>query len=255
MDEVKAQIRRCVNFDPDMAPSVYLSGRRGCGKTSLLTLLGRYFHENGYQVYFFDAASAIPHGIGSAFKLLLENQTQKVAVLVDELETNPTADLFTTLLKGTYPHLVTIGAAIPRYTPSGMAAKFATRLSMSDIVLRETDDDFLELINYWVLKDAASRKVTKMICKHVLDECSGHTYPTLKFIEYVFMHAPPEVRESKQNFREYFGGPKFVDEEVYKFVIDRCFNISDTEATTAAIRVLGGKQKATDVISLTRVGW
>lgn len=58
VDEVKRQIRRCVNFDPDMAPSVYLLGCRGCDKTSLLTLLGRYFHENGYQVYFFDAASA-----------------------------------------------------------------------------------------------------------------------------------------------------------------------------------------------------
>lgn len=178
-----------------------------------------------------------------------------MTVLVDEPETNPTADLFTTLLKGTYPHLVTIGSAVPLYTPSGMAAKFATRLSMSDIVLRETDDDFLVLINYWVLKCVASRKVTKMICKHVLDECSGHTYPTLKFIEYVFTGAPPEVRESKQNFLEFFGGPKFVDEEVYKFVIERCFDISDTEATIAAICVLGGKQKATDAISLTTVGW
>jgi hypothetical protein len=221
-----------------------------------LTLLARSFQADGYQVYFFKSASAIPQGISFAFDTLLQNRSQKVAVLIDEVESNPNAALFTTLLKSAYPHLVVIGAAVPRYSDSGVTAKFAIKVPMSGICLRQTDDDFRQLVDYCVRRNVTSPALTETICLSLLDECGGHVYPTLKFIEYFFTLAPSEVVASEQAFHQYFGGPAFLQARVYQKVIERCFDMkSNNEATKAAIRVLGGKKQRTDTEALLRVGW
>lgn len=130
------EIARYVTNAPGGTPSVYLLGCRGCGKTSMLTLLARSFQSDGYRVYYFHCASAIPQGISCVFKSLLKDRTQKVAVLIDEVESNPNAELFTALLKSGYTNLVTIGASVHRYVSLGMTANFAIKVPMSELCLQ-----------------------------------------------------------------------------------------------------------------------
>lgn len=106
-----------------MAQSVYLSGCRGSGKTCLQHLLAKSFQEDGYEVYFFRSAEEIPQGASMAFDALLEDNSKKVAVLIDEVGSNPNSGLYTTLLKSINPNLVTIGSAVP--TPFRMGSTTA----------------------------------------------------------------------------------------------------------------------------------
>jgi hypothetical protein len=218
-------------------------------------LLARSFQADGYQVYYFDSASAIPPGISFAFEKLLKNRSQNVAVLIDE---NPYSALFTTLLKGAYPHLVVIGVAVPPYSSSRVTDSFVIKMPMSEICLRQTDDDFRQLIDICVGRNVTTPELTETICRSLLDECGGHVYPTLKFIEYFFSRAPAEVVASEEAFRKFFGGSTFMGEDVYESVNWWCFNI-DPEITEAALRVLGGKNTATtndvDLATVIQIGW
>jgi hypothetical protein len=69
----------------------------------------------------FKDARDIPQGASLAFRSLLEDKMKKVAVLIDEVANDSNSSLFTALLKGAHPHLVTIGSAVPIYTISSFA--------------------------------------------------------------------------------------------------------------------------------------
>ncbi len=129
----------------DQTQSVYLSGCRGSGKTSLAILLAKDFKAEGYEVHFFKSARDVPQDASLAFKALLKDETKMVAVLIDEVASDPEAGLFTTLLKGGYPHLV-VGLAVPRFISPGIAAKFVSVLRLTDLVLELEDDDFQGLM-------------------------------------------------------------------------------------------------------------
>jgi hypothetical protein len=146
MDSIAAQLA----LHPSSSPSVYLAGCRGSGKTSLQMLLAAKLKSQGYVVYFFEDAAIIPQNASMTFKNMLKSSTTKVAVLIDEVANNPSSAIFTTLLKGQFPHLVTIGSAVPRYFESGAAARFREVLRMTDLVLKESDDDFQRLIQFCV---------------------------------------------------------------------------------------------------------
>jgi hypothetical protein len=75
-------------------------------------LLAKSFNAEGYEVYFFESAQQIPRGASLAFKFLFQDQTKKVAVLIDEAGTDPDSELLITILKGSYRHLVNIGSAV-----------------------------------------------------------------------------------------------------------------------------------------------
>lgn len=237
--------------------SIYLSGCRGSGKTSLLLLLARSLKEDGYEVYFFRSANGIPQGASFAFESLLEDKTKKVAVLIDEVDSNPNADLFITLLKGAYPHLVTIGSAVPRYVITGGTGRFKFMLRMADLVLREDDEDFQELIQYCVGLNAASPDLTQDICNYLLKQCGGHTYPTLAFIEYFFAHdGTEELVKSMEDFQRYFCGPDFSSSDLYQSVRNRCFDeFLEPNTGMVVFRVLSGKLDPGDISTLTRLGW
>ena len=76
---------------------------------------------------------------------LLEDRTKKVAVLIDEVASDPNSELFVRLLKDAYPHLVTIGSAVPRFITTGVTGMFKTKVRMQDLVLKEEDENFQEL--------------------------------------------------------------------------------------------------------------
>jgi hypothetical protein len=260
-DRVIKQVKESIDSQrklyPGEATSVYLGGCRGSGKTSMHMLLARTFNAEGYEVYFFESARQIPQGSSLAFKSLLQDKTKKVAVLIDEVESDPKSELFTTLLKGPYPHLVTIGSAVPGYLKTGVTGAFKSRLGMTDLVLKQDDEDFQELIQYCVGLNATSAELTQYICKYLLEYCGGHTFPTLAFIEYFFTcDEAKEYLQNKEVFSRYLCGPDFARSPLYKPVRDRCFDeLLDADTGNLAFRVLGGKEEANDISTVTRLGW
>jgi hypothetical protein len=254
-DEIALQ--QALHVNKNQPPSVYLSGCRGSGKTNLLILLARAFKAEGYDVYFFKSARDIPYTASLDFETLLQDKTKMVAVLIDEVASNPGSGLFTTLLKGPYPHLVTIGAAVPLLMTSDLTAVFKSVLRMSDLVLREEEDDFQALIKYCEGLKVTTPELTQMITKYLLKQCGGHTYPTLAFIEHFFIdQVNRDTLSSLIEFRRFFCGPNFVQSYFYLSVRDRCFQqLLDFETENVVFRVLGGKEEAGDINTLTRLGW
>lgn len=257
MKKVKEAMASQLALDPGESTSVYLAGCRGSGKTSLLMLLARSLKAEGYEVYFFESAEGIPQGANLAFKALLGDKTKKVAVLIDEVASNPESALFTALLKGAYPHLVTIGTAVPRYIPTGLTAMFKSKVRMTDLVLKEEDEDFQELAQYCVGLKATTPELTQTICKYLLKQCGGHTFPTLAFIEHFFTRDDAKgFLVSGEVFHRHFCGPDFACSRFYETVRNRCFEqLLDAETEKVAFRVLGGKEEAGDITTVTRLGW
>ena len=242
---------------PEASQSVYLSGCRGSGKTSLLALLARSFKAEGYEVYFFNSAQRIPQHACSVFEALLADNTKKVAVLIDEVASNPDSALFITLLKGSYPHLVTIGAAVPSYIPTRLTAVFKEVLRMTDLVLKEEDEDFQELVQYCVGLKATTPELTETVCVYLLRQCGGHTFPTLAFIEHFFTcDSMKNFLVCEEEFYRYFCGQEFSSSMFYKSVRDRCFQqILDAEIEKIVFRILGCIYEAGDISTMIRLGW
>lgn len=241
----------------DQTQSVYLAGCRGSGKTSLEMLLAKDFKAKGYEVYFFKSASDIPQGASLAFEALLKDKTKMFAVLIDEVASNPEAGLFTTLLKGGYPHLVVIGSAVPRFISTGITAKFESVLRMADLVLKSEDDDFLGLIEYCAGLKATTPELTQLICIYLLKQCGGHTFPTLAFIEHFFtLYDTKEFLVSMEVFQKHFSGPHFASSPFHKGVRSRCFDeLLNAETEMMAFRVLGGREEVGDITTVIRLGW
>jgi hypothetical protein len=258
-DRVVKKIQDCLASQPQhLCRSVYLSGCRGSGKTALLMILAKVFKAEGYEVYFFRSASAITQGTCAALESLFEeDKTKKVAVLIDEVASNPQSEAFPLLLRSEYPHVVTIGAAVPTHIPTGFTAVFRSQLLMSDLVLKEDDADFQELIQHSVGLNVISPELTRDICTYLLRQCGGHAYPTLAFIEYFLTSIEAKEHiQSMETFLRFFCGPVFAETSCYKNVRSRCFTeLPDADTLSAAVRVLGGKQETGDSITLTRFGW
>lgn len=257
MDLVQAEIDEHLQLNMGRSPSVYLSGCRGCGKTSLLMLLAKSFSEKGYKVYFFPSPEFLGIAAATAVESLMLDRTQKVAVLVDEVANKPEAAALLSLLKSPHRNIVTIGAAVPRFLPNGSTAMFASILLMKDLVLKMDDKDFLQLVNYCVNLHVTSQTLTEKICTFLLKECGGHAYPTLAFTEYFFTYEEgKKVLTSEETFGRYFYDDTFANGGFYTQVRNRCFDrFSYTNSLQVATRVLGGKEWPTDIDALTRLGW
>lgn len=257
MQKIKEELALQLSLRPEASQSVYISGCRGSGKSCLQVLLAKSLQAQGCEVYFFKSASGIPQGASLAFEALLEDKTKKVAVLIDEVGSNPNSELFTTLLKGEYPHVITIGSSVPRFIPAGLTVTFKSVLRMTDLVLREDDEDFQKLVQYCIGLKATTPELTQNICKFLLEQCGGHTFPSLAFIEYFFTRDDAEgFLVSKEAFRRYFCGPEFPRSRFYESVRNRCFEqLLDPEIEKATFRVLGGKGEVADISTLTRLGW
>lgn len=253
---VKQEIASQLAAHPDSATSVQLSGCQGSGKTSLLHLLASSFKADGYEVYFIKDARDIPRGASAAFTSLLQEQTQKVAVLIDGVDLKPKSPLFATLLKGPFPRLVTVGSSVPR-TPPGVSARFKSKLHMSDLNIAVSDEDFQELIQHYIAMNVATPEMTEGICKYWRDQFSGHTYPTLTYIEYFFTHVDAKsILTNWQTFRKHFMNHQFSESSVYQSVKNRCYAGMDDPPTAEAVhRVLCGRPEPHDLETSTQFGW
>jgi hypothetical protein len=108
-----------------------------------------------------------------------------------------------------------------------------------------------------VKREVTIPELTQAICKVIIKQCGGHTFPTLAFIEHFFTHdAARGFLASKMAFRRYFCGPQFAHSSVYDAVRNRYFpQIRNAETEQVAFRVLGGKEEAGDISTVTRLGW
>ena len=93
--------------------SVHISGCKGAGKTTVLNLLGRQLSQQNQEIYFFDNASELSREPVIQFVKTLVKSKRVAYLLVDETQENTSAPLFTTLLKNTRKHNITvIGAGV-----------------------------------------------------------------------------------------------------------------------------------------------
>jgi len=243
--------------------SIYLAGCRGSGKTSLLMLIAQYLKGKKYEVYYFKSPRLMTNEIDNALVVKLKelekdrNDNKLVAILIDEAADDPSNVAYITLLKSRYPYLVTIGAAVPRYLQSGITGYFRKVLGMSDLILSETDADFVELIAYCAKRGVTTAQMTDYICKIILQYCGGHIYPTVAIIEaYFSMESLRNFTKDEEAFGKHFFGPSIDREQFYMDALDRCFPGYDNQLTLAtADAVLSGRGSDFDVDSLVRIGW
>lgn len=214
-------------------------------------MLARKFQSKGYIVYYISSTNKIQ---GSGLSVPLPRD-KKIAVLIDEVSTNPDSWLLTELLKGKWPRLVTIGVAVPRFNKSGSAAQFRKRLGMESLVLEA--DDVKQLVQYWKDLNATTPEMIECICSHLLKYCGGHIYPTVRFMEYFFTdEGAKKFTENKEKFYKYFGSQEFSQSPVHEMVMVRCFDeVLESETAKIADRVLRGTELSGDIETLLRIGW
>ena len=258
---VMAAMQEQLSYSPTESTGVYLSGCRGMGKTSDLHLIAHHLYSKGWEVYWFKSAAAIPQGMGQQFeKYARLNKGKNIAVLVDEVNTNPNSDLFTALLKDAPGNITTIGAAVSQYEPTGGTAFFKAQLNSSILALKDDDEDVVQLIEYW--KNLPNQTVSAEMIHHVsiylLKYCAGHVYPVLTFMEYFFTN--PEVSchlVSAEAFNCHIRSAEFKNHTVYRNIILRCFKqeMKNNSAVDALFRAICGKPHARDKETLVRMGW
>jgi hypothetical protein len=150
-----------------------------------------------------------------------------------------------------------VGAAVPKHIHVGITADFKKVFGSSDLVLLETDSDFLALMKHCEELKVTTPAMTSIVCKYLLKYCGGHVYPVLAFIEHFF--TIPEASRylvSEPCFLTYFHGPKFKTSKIQRKVADICFHeLSMKESADALNRVLSNQPKATDLLELNRLGW
>lgn len=134
---------------------------------------------------------------------------------------------------------------------------------MSDLALEEDDEDFHGLIQHCTELNATSSALTEIICKEILQQCGGHAYPTLAFIEHFFrpadnadMTAISKALSCPVGFHVYFGGEEFAQSRFQHDVRGRCFDeLLDEDTVQIACRVFRGEEERGDVGALDSLGW
>jgi hypothetical protein len=260
LDQVMKNIESQLALEPWNSTHVYLSGCRGMGKTNSLLLLARHLKAQGWEVFSFDSAAAIPQGIGTKFiSYARKKMDKRIAVFVDEVGSNPDSDLFTALLKDAPPNILTVGAAVPKYPPTRAAHTFRTILDASDLVLRRDAGDVIKLIEHWKsIADDIEPAMIDFVSEFLLTYCGGHVYPVLAFMEYFFTDG--EARKflaDEHSFCSYFSSPAFAETAVYRVICQRCFEDCsiETGSADALARLLSGVEDTTDVSLAVRLGW
>lgn len=240
---------------------VYLSGCRGMGKTCDLRLIAEEFNAEGWEVYWFESASLITPGDGLEIRSYAkQNRQKKIAVIVDEVAANAGSDLFVSLLKDAPPNIATIGAAVPRYLPTGSTAQFKCVLTGLDLSLSEDDEDVRALIEHWKssTKEVITADMVEYVSKFLLNYCGGHVFPVLALMEHFFTNGQAQrLLVDRQTFIKHFLSAEFTKSETYRRICGRCF---DAELDSSILEVLARVVENTagasgDVDRLTRVGW
>jgi len=199
--------------------SIYLSGYRGMGKSSLLMLIAKDLNRIGYEVYYFGQTTILNDEIVEALK---EKVNQKeddklLAVLVDDATASRKAEALPWLLSSDNPNLVTIGAAVPKFVDFAFRAQLGT----TELRLQEYEKDFVKLIDHIKRLELTTPVATDFICRLLLRQCRGHVFPTLAFIEAYFTteELKPFIEDEVKFFR-HFGTPAFDQTNVHQFVKD-----------------------------------
>ena len=160
--------------------SVHISGCKGAGKTTVLHQLGLRLKARGEKrVFFFDSASLM--SVDSCLFAIrgLARSKLDAYLLVDETQDNPTAAVFTTLLKNNTGHnITTIGAGVPKWqSVSGNFKKTITtdRLFLSEDMLASEG-----VINYFSQGATEAQKpdITAVL-RHIRSYAGGHIYPLM----------------------------------------------------------------------------
>lgn len=117
--------------------SVHISGCKGAGKTTVLDQLGRILIQQGKKVFMFPSARDFDRV--DLQKAVKSTKDEEMWFLVDETQNNPTASMFTYLLKNNRGHkITTIGAGVPEFkTVSG---EFTIHVGTERLFLNSHDD-------------------------------------------------------------------------------------------------------------------
>jgi hypothetical protein len=182
---------------------------------------------------------------------LLKDHTKRIAFLIDGIRDNYDSSTIKTMLTGYYPHLVTIGVTTGD-EETVITSKFHESIEVSDLVLKETDDDYLELIN---TLNKGNEKHISEICSYILNHCGGHVFPTLFFIEHFVSNVDNRIRfNTFDAFINHFHSFEFVQSDAYKIVKKRCFRMT-SDMMAKVTKVLLYKYENIDIKALEKVGW
>ena len=186
----------------------------------------------------------------------------KVAVLIDEVQSNPASAVIHQLLKDTKrKNLITIGAGIPLIIRSpaqpNLTSLFQFKMS-AELGLQRDSEEMQELVAYWKATNVVDSKVVDDVCAYLQDYCGGHFFSTVKFMEYAFtMPAAIEAAaKSVGAFSKYFLGHEFQESKEYRDLLHRCFGDDfDRDTEDLLSRMLAGQGHSSDVTAMERLGW
>ena len=212
--------------------SHYFPGPRGTGKSVWLALLGRALKQKGEQVYHIKHAGALRKMNVSNFSSL-GSADKPVYLLVDEVQENPSDEMWGYLLKEDNKGIVVIGAGIP--AEGGISPAFITRHDPNELLLADEDFDaaflahFASILAPVVLPDTLPPKdsttAVQELLYWLLSYTNGHTYPLLKLGDYIITNHS-DLCFTDSGFKTVIGGA-FYESAICKDIEARCYGLNN----------------------------
>ena len=262
VDEIINLLEGKLVSDEGPPASLYIQGMKASGKTILLELLAKKLQAKGYRVYYSVSAKGLMTPVGWSLKDSIPVNDDKVAVLIDEVQSNPASAVVHELLKDTKKkNLITIAAGIPLILRSGeepnISSKFKFKKS-AELRLQSDSLEMQELVAHWQGLNVVDSKVVEDVCVYLQDYCGGHFFSTVKLMEYAFtMPAAIEAAaKSMDALSKYFLGHEFQESKEYRNLLHRCFGEDfDRDTEDRLSRTLAGQGHSSDIAALQRLGW
>lgn len=229
--ERKALVKRMVATfcDNKKYRSFYFRHRPGTGKTVLLKLFGRELKEQrGYVVYMTTAPklSRLSAEYIEDLVAASDKSGTKVALLIDEVHSDPNSEHWDFLLKKSHPHLLVIGAGIsPVSNSPQFDVKYPEWLLNRPAIGPLTEEDMDEVIGHFVpAGDTEELRALKIKALHDLRVATGgHLYPFVAIAQHLML---PENNKHLSKVALYLSSEEFLSGEVYTDVYARALTLN-----------------------------
>ena len=249
--------------DDDRA--VYIRAPMGCGKTTLLHLVGKELllrSDQAEKLKFFhiENAAEISVEIKAQLKSLSNSckEGEKIYLLVDEVHHSPkgSAGVWTYVIKNSR-NIKTIAFGIPE---DGLSPRFYIKMFGADVFLSESDLDQETISSFLTLGKPTHPTITvdnvRAMYKHVLSYTGGHVFPLLKMMEYLLTTPNDDINNfNDTHFSKILGGKEFIESESCKEIIQRVYSFS-SEVIRTVDNIMTTSQVTVDAESILNYhGW
>lgn len=236
--------------------SFYFPGPPASGKTACLELIASRLIQSQYSVYLIDSADFLDRVEQKHIDALENAHPDKLALVIDEVQTNVKSYLWLRLLRKTKCIVVAAGIS-SEFTSSPHFQKTfaATELFFEEDEVDEIVENFAVACND---RKAVSypdfQKVVREISQFLLMFTGGHVFSFISLLDFIL--TDDMFFEHMADYAVYFRGATFLKTEKHSMIASRCLGSYSFVVKGVILGVIStGRTSLEDISLLMMSGW